>query len=275
MFELRCTVRNCRHTLVLSEDGLKCDVGHHFDAAKGGYWNLTQPQDKKSANPGDNPNAVLARHRWLGLGHSAGLVDALQPWIQETNPLNRILDLGCGDGYFGPTLFPDKAQGFCGIDLSKPAIKLAVKSWPEATWVLANADRGLPVDDSSVDCILSLFGRRPVGEMARALTPQGSCLVAVPGEEDLIELREQIQKEGKRRSRVQAIIDEMQNQGLQCVDQKQWRVEVSLGPDEIADALAMTYRAARKSEQRQVAAIDSEKKVTLVADMMRFQLATL
>lgn len=274
MFELRCTVRNCSHTLSHSKNGLTCAAGHHFDKAKEGYWNLTQPQDKKSLNPGDNRDAVLARHRWLERGHSAGLITALKPWIEDSDRQMRILDLGCGNGSFGPGLFPDRANNFCGIDLSKSAIKLAAvhvaKIWPEATWVLANADRGLPVADSSVGCVVSLFGRRPVAEISRVLTPAGSCIVAVPGEDDLIELREQVQKEGKRRSRVDAIVEEMNDHELVCVEQKQWRTQIEIGQEEIADALAMTYRARRRSERSLIASIDTTK-VTLAADLMQFR----
>ena len=270
MFELRCTVRNCIHPLVRSESGLSCAAGHHFDQSKEGYWNLTQPQDKKSANPGDNREAVLARHRWLNRGHAAGLITVVKTWVPESNSNMRILDLGCGDGSFGPSLFLDHATNYCGIDLSKPAIKLAAKRWPEATWVLANADRGLPVPNASVDCVVSLFGRRPVAEISRVLSPSGCLIVAVPGEDDLIELREQVQKEGKRRSRVEAIVEEMKANGLSCVEQNQWRTQIEIGPEEIADALAMTYRAGRRSEQSLVASIGSTK-VTLSADLMLFQ----
>jgi len=273
MLELRCTVRNCSHTLVHSEAGLSCSAGHHFDQAKEGYWNLTQPQDKKSANPGDNREAVLARYRWLQRGHAAGLISALKSLIPDSSPLGsemRILDLGCGDGSFGPSLFQDHAKNYCGIDLSKPAIKLAAKRWPEATWVLANADRGLPLADASVDCLMSLFGRRPVAEISRVMSPGGCCIVAVPGEDDLIELREQVQKEGRRRSRVDAIIDEMNGNGLTCIEQKQWQTQIEIGPEEISDALAMTYRAGRRSEQSLVASIDATK-VTLAADLMQFR----
>lgn len=270
MFELRCTVRNCPHTLDRSENGLTCAAGHHFDQAKEGYWNITQPQDKKSLNPGDTSDAVLARHRWLERGHAAGLIASLKLWIPDSNPHMRILDLGCGDGTFGPSLFPDHATSFCGIELSRPAIKLASKRWPEATWVLANADRGLPVMDSSVDCVMSLFGRRPVAEIGRVLSPSGCCIVAVPGEDDLIELREQVQKEGRRRSRVEAIIEEMESHGLSCVEQKHWRAQIEVCADEIADALAMTYRAVRRSEQTRIASIDATK-VTLAADLIRFE----
>ena len=269
MFKLRCTVRNCNQPLVQIENGIGCEAGHRFDQAKEGYWNLTQPQDKKSANPGDSREAVLARSRWLERGHASGLITTLATWIPDLLPETRILDLGCGDGSFGPSLFPDHAANFCGIDLSKPAIKLAARRWPQATWVLANADRGLPVEDSSVDCLLSLFGRRPVAEINRALHPGGCCIVAVPGEDDLIELREQVQKEGKRRSRTEAIINEMQSNGLSCVEQKQWRTQIEIGPEEIADALAMTYRAGRHSEQRLVASIDATS-VTLAADLIKF-----
>ncbi|MFK7768721.1 MAG: methyltransferase domain-containing protein [Mariniblastus sp.] len=273
MLELRCTVRNCSHTLTHSINGLSCDAGHHFDQAKEGYWNLTQPQDKKSTNPGDNRDAVHARHRWLERGHAAGLIETLKSWLSNAELQNlemRILDLGCGDGSFGPSLFPNQATNFCGIDLSKPAIKLAAKRWPQATWVLANADRGLPVADSSVDCIVSLFGRRPVGEISRALNPNGCCIVAVPGEDDLIELREQVQKEGKRRNRVDAIVEEMSENGLMCVEQKQWQTQIEIGSEEIADALAMTYRAGRRSEQALVASIETTT-VTLAADLMQFK----
>lgn len=269
MLELRCTVRNCGHALVRSENGISCAAGHHFDRAREGYWNLTQPQDKKSSTPGDHRNAVFARHRWLERGHAAGLITALQSWIPDSSPHLRVLDLGCGDGTFGPALFPKQANTYCGIDLSKPAIKLASRRWPDATWVLANADRGLPVADASVECVVSLFGRRPVGEISRVLSENGCCIVAVPGEDDLIELREQVQKEGKRRNRVDAIVEEMNRHGLRCTDRKPWCTRIEIGVEEIADALAMTYRAGRWSEQIRMASIETAK-VTLSADLMRF-----
>ena len=274
MLELRCTVRNCERSLEQKDSddqraGLACAAGHHFDQAKEGYWNLTQPQDKKSLNPGDNRDAVLARHRWLQGGYTQGLVGELRLWTERCGQIARVLDLGCGDGSFGPWVFPDQPGDFCGIDLARPAIKLAARNWPDATWVLANADRGLPVMDGSVDCIMSLFGRRPISEMKRVLSPSGICVVAVPAEDDLIELREVVQKRGDRRSRVEAIIQEMSSGGLTCVEQKQWRTQVEIGPQEVEDALAMTYRARRWSEKSRIEAIGTTN-VTLAADLMLF-----
>lgn len=275
MFELRCTVRQCSQLLQPRGRGLFCSAGHHFDQAKQGYWNLLQPQDKRSLKPGDNTEAVLARHRWLERGHATKLIESLQPWVAispstEKPEQVRTVDLGCGEGSFGPAFFSDAADQYCGIDLSKRAIKLAVRGWPEATWVLANADRILPLADNSVQRIVSLFGRRPVEEIGRVLVPGGICIIAVPGEEDLIELREQVQLAGHRRSRWELVVEEMSAVGLECIEQKQWQHHVDLQPDEIADALTMTYRAGRHSEQARLESLTAMN-VTLAADLICFR----
>jgi len=266
MFELRCTVRNCLHVLTPKDAGLFCEAGHHFNRPKGGYWNLLQPQDKKSLSPGDSEDAVLARHRWLERGHAVGLIDALSPWTRDQSD-QRVMDLGCGEGTFGPALFGASGSNYCGVDLSKRAIRLAAQRWREGTWILANADRFLPAADQSVDCAVSLFGRRPVSEIARILKPGGRCIVAVPGEEDLIELRQEVQQTGVRRSRWETVVEELQTAGLTLQEHKLWQTTVELEPDAIVDALAMTYRAARKSQHDRAQKLESMP-VTLAADLM-------
>lgn len=272
MFELRCTVRDCQSILQPDPSGLRCPSGHHFDRAKQGYWNLLQPQDRKSKNPGDCDDAVLARHRWLRRGYASGLIEAIRPWIITDHPDQRTIDLGCGEGTFGPALFGDLPIDYCGIDLSKRAIRLAVQNWREATWVLANADRVLPVADGSVDRIVSLFGRRPSSEMNRVLAPDGTVIVAVPGEDDLIELREQVQQSGHRRSRWELVVDEMQAVGLQCIEHRTWKEQRVLDQESIADALAMTYRGVRHSQRSRSESV-TEMNVTLAADLILFRRA--
>ena len=270
MFQLHCTVRNCTNLLTSKEGGLFCEAGHHFDQPKGGYWNLLQPQDKKSLNPGDSEDAVLARHRWLGRGYAAGLIEALLPWTGDAT-IERAMDLGCGEGTFGPALFGDSETSYCGVDLSKRAIRLAAKGWSEGTWVLANADRFLPAADKSIDCVVSLFGRRPVAEIARVLKQGGKCIVAVPGEEDLIQLREQVQQTGRRRSRWEVVVEELEAAGLALQEHKLWQTEVELQPDAIADALAMTYRAVRKSQSDRAERLEAMT-VTLAADLILMEM---
>ncbi|QDS93737.1 23S rRNA (guanine(745)-N(1))-methyltransferase [Roseimaritima multifibrata] len=275
MFQLRCTVRDCCQILEPRENSLFCSNGHHFDQAKGGYWNLLQPQDRRSRNPGDVEEAVLARHRWLERGHAQGLIDTLQPWVADsrgtaTGSDCRTLDLGCGEGSFASALFPDDIDSYCGIDLSKKAIKLASRSTPAATWVLANADRILPAPDRSVQRVVSLFGRRPISEIKRVMAPAGYALIALPGEEDLIELRQRVQKAGHRRSRWELVVEEMAAAELDCVDRKNWTQTIELDPPAIQDALAMTYRAVRHSQQSQLDTLTAMN-VTFAADLMLFR----
>lgn len=275
MFPLQCTVRDCDHLLRLSDDGLTCPDRHHFDRAKGGYWNLLQPQDRRSKSPGDHEDAVMARHRWLQRGYADGLIECLRPWIDQTAESSggstpKTLDLGCGEGSFGPSLYAAEADGYCGIDLSKRAIKLAARNWPAATWVLANADRRLPAADDSVDRVMSLFGRRPASEVARVLVPGGLCMVAVPGEDDLIELRAQAQQAGHRRDRRDSVANELLAVGLECVEQRCWRTTIELDQDAIADAMAMTYRAVRRSQKERLENLD-RCNVTLAADLFLFR----
>ena len=284
MFELRCTVRNCHATLQREGNGLSCSAGHHFDRAKEGYWSLIQPQDRKSSKAGDATTAVLARQRWLQRGNANELINFLKPWVtqgvaysasgsQTNRESPRILDLGCGEGSFGPALFGEYANSFCGIDLSKRAVRLAARGWPEATWVLANADRTLPIHDESIDCAISLFGRRPVRELARISKPNGKCIIVVPAADDLIELRERTQKAGHRRSRWETIVDEFSSSGYRFREHQTWKQRLHLDRDAISDALAMTYRAVRYSQQVRLDSI-SEMQVTLAADVILFDRVT-
>lgn len=293
MFPLQCPVRGCQNALSASSDQLSCDSGHHFDRSKYGYWSLVQPQDRKSLNPGDSDSAVLARQRWLSKGHMAGLETKLRDWIDElplpnaSNALQLLtaVDLGCGEGTFGRALFSRDIPktvtydwDFCGIDLSKRAVRIAARGWPEATWLFANADRRLPILNDSIDLVLSLFGRRPIQESKRILRHGGHCLVAVPGPDDLIELRQLAQQEGQARSRWEKIVNGFSADGFEVVAREQWKSVVELDLETTRDAMAMTYRAVRESQQKRLQKsldskfeTDSHLAVTLSADLMLFR----
>lgn len=274
MFQLRCSVRRCHQALHRDRGGLTCGDGHHFDRAKEGYFSLLQPQDRKSLAPGDHDDAVSARRRWLDRGHASGLIECLRTITDHAigaSPIEpSIVDLGCGDGSFPPALFPDYPNQFCGIDLSKKAIKLAAKKWPPATWVWANADRELPIQDHSISLVMSLFGRRPTTEISRIVHPGGRCVVAIPAEDDLIELREQTQKVGLRRSRWEKVVEQFNGVGLKFQQHIQWRQQIDASPEEVSDALAMTYRAVRHAQRQRLKVSDSNR-ITFAADILVFE----
>ena len=154
----------------------------------------------------------------------------------------------------------------CGVDLSTKAIRLAARSAPDLTWIVANADRGLPFADGSVDLALSIFGRRPAAELRRVLISTGTLLVVVPGEDDLIELREASRGEGLRRDRTGDALAEL-NPHFDLVARETWRRRARHDREALIDALAMTYRGARASEGERLAAV-TQLDVTLSAEIL-------
>lgn len=245
-----------------------CARGHAFDRAREGYWNLTQPQDRRSPAAGDRAEALDARRRWLARGFADGLIEAIARAIDAGGIADGAcaIDIGCGEGTIASRLLAGRGLDACGIDLSVEGVRRAARLAREITWIVANADRFLPLDSASVDLALSVFGRRPAGELARVLRPGGVFLAVVPGEDDLIELREAAQGEGVRRDRAGGVIDELSGR-FELRERRPWRARARHERAALDDALAMSYRGARARERERLAAV-SELDVTLAAEIV-------
>lgn len=170
---------------------LRCEAGHTHDVARHGYVNLLQPQDKRSTDPGDRKEAVLARRRTAERGLTAELVrvlgDVVEPHLAGGGAL---LDVGAGDGFILDALATRLGCEAWGVDLSREAVELAARRHPRHGWVIANGDRRLPFPDGAFRAVLSVTGPKHSGEYARLLAPGGVLVVAVSGPEDQAELRE-------------------------------------------------------------------------------------
>ena len=265
---LRCTVRGCTGALVWEDAQLRCPAGHAFDRGREGYWNLLQPQDRRSPKPGDSDEAVSGRRRWLARGFADGLAVVLSARIDAAGLPDAavLVDVGCGEGTLTTRLFASRGASGCGIDLSTRAIRLASRLAPELSWIVANADRGLPFADGSVHLALSLFGRRPVSELSRVVAPSGLLLVVIPAEDDLLELREASQGKGVRRDRVGDVLAELAP-GFDLAGRATWRHRARHDREALNDALAMSYRGARASERERLASV-LELDVTLAAEIL-------
>jgi 23S rRNA (guanine745-N1)-methyltransferase len=174
--------------LVREERRLVCPRGHSFDVARSGYVNLLQPQERRSKRPGDTAAAVAARRRLHDRGVTGPLADAIAE-IAAASGGDRVLDAGCGDGFYLGTLARRTGCAAHGIDISIPAIDAAARRYPECEWIVANADRFVPHADRSFSLVLSITARMNAREFRRVLADGGRLLVAVPAPEDLIELR--------------------------------------------------------------------------------------
>lgn len=268
---LACTVRACGQPLTRGDRAWTCPGGHTFDIARSGYVNLLQPQDRRSASAGDSKASVEARARLLDRGVGRALVDDIVRRAAALDVADRlpvVVDLGSGSGYVLGELAGVRSIEGIGIDLSTAAAEHAAHTFPTLTWVVANADRRLPLLDHSVSILVSVHGRRNPSECARALKTNGWLLVAIPAPDDLVELRERVQGARVERDRGDALLAEhapfftLRERGVV-------RERSRLDRDALKDLLRGTYRGERRRDAERVDAL-GDLDVTLASEVFLF-----
>jgi len=249
-----------------------CPAGHSYDVARSGYVNLLQPQDRRSAAAGDSREAIDARESLLAIGVGRTPIDALTIRIRslELDDEPVVVDLGCGSGDALAALTAHGTSVGIGIDLSTPAIERASRRFPDRTWVVANADRRLPLLDRSVNVVVSLHARRNPPEVARVLHETGHLLVAVPAADDLIELRGLVQGQRVERDRGEVVLAEHETL-FELVERSVVRETQDLDRDALLSVLTGTYRGVRHGLADRVAAL-TRMTVTLASEILMFRL---
>jgi 23S rRNA (guanine745-N1)-methyltransferase len=267
---LKCPVRGCGEALVRESARWVCSRGHSFDKHRSGFLNLLQPQDRRSAQPGDSKEAALARRRLASLGHADSLYRAFAHAIrQRSSPSASVLDVGCGEGALLRFLAPAQDLELHGVDISAPSIEMAAKAQPEGLFIVANADRGLPYADRSFDFVTSIDSRIHASEFERVLAEEGLILVAVPASDDLAELRERIQGTALAKSRASRVEDEMAAL-FELAERTIVREARTFEPAALRDLLTTTYRGFRKTERAAAESLSSMA-VTLSHELLAFR----
>ena len=267
---LACTVRDCGLLLERIDRRYVCARGHAYDLARRGYVNLLQPHDRRSLAAGDSAATVQARAEVL----EAGVGRAVQHAIVERAatmldmPDAVVIDLGSGTGDVLIALSEARAITAIGIDLSVAAAEHASRRSPLVTWVVANADRRLPLLDRSVDLIVSLHGRRNPADCQRVLTSAGRIIVAIPAADDLIELREAVQGQALERARGGDLATEYEP-FFAVRDRFTVRDRIRLSGAALRAMLRATYRGARSSAASRVASLTTLE-VTVASDVLVF-----
>jgi 23S rRNA (guanine745-N1)-methyltransferase len=264
-------VRGCALPLLRRNRTFVCAAGHSYDVARSGYLNLLQPQDRKSTEAGDSRVAIEARASLLAAGIGRTLIDAVasRAAFLDLPEAPVVTDLGCGSGDALAALTSRAGLGV-GIDLSVAAIERAARHFPDHTWVVANADRRLPLLDRSIDLVMSLHARRNPVETARVLAPTGVLLIAVPASDDLIELREVVQGERVERDRSDLVLTEHET-WFALVDRSVVREARDLDRDALLKLLRGTYRGERHGVAERIAAL-TRMTVTLASELLVFRL---
>ncbi|MEI5582389.1 MULTISPECIES: methyltransferase domain-containing protein [unclassified Agromyces] len=194
---LRCP--NCMEPLsTVDVRVLGCAEGHRFDASKYGTLTLLPPRAPHTV--GDSRDMLEARSRLLGSGVYDPIVRAVGDAAatgrspasdhDDDSGALRIVDLGCGTGYYAAGLARRFAPAaLLLVDRSPAAVRMAVRTLPGATGVVVDLWRPLPIRDDAADLAINVFAPRNAAEFARILRRDGLLVIVVPTDRHLAELR--------------------------------------------------------------------------------------
>jgi 23S rRNA (guanine745-N1)-methyltransferase len=182
---------------------LACSTGHSHDVNRRGYVTLLRP---KTRVVGDDATMLDARDAFLAAGHYRAIADAASELL-PAGPAQRILDAGCGTGYYLRRALEERTDASAlALDLSPAAVARAVRGDDRIGGLVADVWAPLPVRDGAATAILNVFAPRNPEEFWRVLEPSGTLVVVVPDGDHLGELRAQglvlgVQEEKRERLR--------------------------------------------------------------------------
>ena len=304
---LRCP--HCRSPLITDKKTWQCDgslnakqTKHPFDVARQGYVNLLPVQQKKSKEPGDSQDSIAARQSFLAQGYYQSLRDAVvakitqyikQPQslqsqtesLQAKSQANVWLDVGCGDGYYTEEVAQVEAlDALLAIDISKPAVSCLAKTlkqkgvlWYQsaqatAVYPLVASAAQLPIADTSLDGISSIFSPILAAEFARVLKVGGILVIAKPDEQHLASVRaglfDQVRTHDSDKflTQLAPFFDLLSTEQVQC--------SLSLDTEALADLLTMTPYAYRAKPEKRTALL-TQSQVQPLQTQARFVIYTL
>ena len=247
---LQCPV--CRKPLLPSTDGYQCTARHSFDAARQGYVNLLLAHKKHSKEPGDGPEMIQSRRRFLDQGYYNRVSDGINETIRTVltglgcDRDCNVLDAGCGEGFYLQRLKAALAHGrtahlpidYHGVDVSKFAVRHATQRDRAIDWFVASIN-DLPFLDSSLDIVLNIFSPANIMEFARNLKKSGSLVFVSPGPRHLNGLREIIYPITREHEEPSIIKKAEELFSLSTVSRITYQLELE-GNQVIMDLLAMT-----------------------------------
>lgn len=238
----------CKGKLNITASGATCDLGHSYDRSKKGYFNLFLTN--KGGVHGDNKIMVEARRAFLDSEFYKPLAVSVANTVSELVPeKGTVLDIGCGEGYYTDYIERAVRQRYgesfvSGFDISKSAVTRAVRRNPLMNIAVAGA-YDMPIADESIDVAVNLFAPLAVGEIVRALRPNGYFVMTIPGSEHLFGLKEKLYEHPYLN-----VVKEPQLEGLLLVDEKRISYKLSLDRnDDIRNLFFMTPYAYRTPKE--------------------------
>ncbi len=238
---------------------MRCAHGHAFDQARSGYTNLLPVQNKRSKNPGDDKAMLQSRRRFLEQGYYDCLVQALKSSIaQHVLSPGKILDLGCGEGFYTSALLEAQAvpknSELAGIDISKAAVDMAAKRRLGAGFVVASNAK-LPYQDGQFDLVICIFAPYDLAELSRVMSKRGFFILVEPGQNHLKALAQRVYADFRPHAGNRAPLQE--HREFDLVDTALLAQNISVIQPFISDLLTMTpyYWSASDAAKQSLAAL--------------------
>jgi 23S rRNA (guanine745-N1)-methyltransferase len=254
-----------------------CESGHVFDIARQGYVNLLPVQHKRSKQPGDSREMVSARAQFLNSGVYEPIARKLTEitFAQITDSIETcILDAGCGEGYYFDAIFNDLKNrnacndlSFIGLDISKAAIAESARRNRQITWIVGT-NRQPPVESTSVDIVLCVFGFQSFEGFHKILKSGGKVILVEPGPDHLKELREIIYTEVRKSEPPD--LSCVEGMGFSMLDRQSLQFKRgAINNEQINNLLVMTPHFYRATKEGREAAGKFEKLVLTVDVVFR------
>ena len=186
----QCPLCQMPLTDVIQHKQLGCINNHRFDQAKQGYYNLLPVQRKKTKEPGDSKEMIIARETFLNGLYYQPLADELTSVINELSVSgDHVLDIGCGEGYYLRQINHLNRFISYGFDISKPAVVKAAKKHKNGHYSVASSHE-MPFQSNTIDVAYKVYA--PVNDIAlhRVLKVGGYFINVTPGPRHLWQLRD-------------------------------------------------------------------------------------
>jgi len=233
----RCPI--CKSEMrFVNRASLICANRHCFDLSKYGYINFLQKQVKTPYNK----ELFESRRRVFTAGFYDKIIDTLEEIISEqtTDKGIRILDAGCGEGFFTTQLEKTTVKRHIfAVDIEKEAILLASRQAASTKFFVGDL-ANIPLQNRVIDVILNIFSPASYEEFGRVLTGDGIVIKVVPNKNYLIELREgakaQLSNSGYSNEQVVKLFKEKMN----VIEGKRLSYTLPVSQAQLVDFVAMT-----------------------------------
>ena len=246
----------CKGALTVTGGGVaKCPLGHAYDRAKEGYYNLLLTQT--GGDHGDNAEMVSARRAFLDTGAYLPLAERVaERVIEHTADGGTVLDAGCGEGYYTHIINENarnvnKTLHILGFDISREAVRRTAKRDRELSLAVASS-YDIPLARESVDTVVNVFSPQAAEETARVLRRGGVFIMAIPAERHLFGLKSVLYDKPYLNA---PEADELH--GFELVSKERIAYEITLDTQEKIHALFMmtpyAYRSPREGRDRLLA----------------------